>query len=319
MLLKENDVGGDIRQGILPESGFRQAHRAQEVGISRDMFAGGGIDGVHEVTADHKGGYAALAQQAHGLGEKVVVDGKFFQFGKFGVVERLIPERRIAHCKVETRRVEGDVLKAVIDVAGFGVQVCGNGRCCRFQFHGQEPGLETFRAKSDKIADTRRRFENVEFLSRFNAESGKPLIDAPDDGFRGIVSVLCGAPGGRVFIGGEYALKFPVFRRPFVVFGVKDLRKTTPSDKTHQRAFFFRGGQFRTVGLELLQQTYGGEVIRIFFLCAADAKLIFRAYPVIFRFISTPQLSKISQSDIPRRLACRADSLHSVLFSMACC
>ena len=159
----------------------------------------------------------------------------------------------------------------------------------------------------------------MEFLSRFNAEPGKPLIDAPDDGFRGIVSVLCGAPGGRVFIGGEYALKFPVFRRPFVVFRVKDLRKTTPSDKTHQRAFFFRGGQFRTVGLELLQQTYGGEVIRIFFLCAADAKLIFRAYSVIFRFISTPQLSKISQSDIPRRLACRADSLHSVLFSMACC
>ena len=185
----------------------------------------------------------ALAQQVHGLGKKIVVDGKFFQFGKFGVVERLIPERRIALCKVETRRVEGDVLKAVIDVTGFGVQVCGNGRCCRFQFHGQEPGLETFRAKSDKIADTRRRFENVEFLSRFNTESGKSLIDAPDDGFRGIVSVLCGAPGSRVFIGGEYALKFPVFRRPFVVFGAKTCGR--PPHPTKRTSVLFSSGVAR--------------------------------------------------------------------------
>ena len=52
---------------------------------------------------------------------------------------------------------------------------------------------------------------------------------------------------------------------------------------------------------------------------AADAETVFRRYAVVGRFSSTPQLSRISQSDIPLRLACRAVSLHRILLSRDCC
>ena len=60
VFLEEHNVGGDFSEGVLFESMIRQAHRAQEVGMLRDMFPGRGVNGVHEKTGHHKGGHASF-------------------------------------------------------------------------------------------------------------------------------------------------------------------------------------------------------------------------------------------------------------------
>ena len=132
------------------------------------------------------------------------------------------------------------------------------------------------------------------------------------------MGVLSGTAGGSVVFRGKQTLHFPVFSGPLLVFGVKDLRQTTPSHIADEDFLLFRRGQCRAVGLKLFEQAYGGDVIRIFGFCAANAQPVFRGYPVIFRLMSMPMLSKISESDIPRRLACRAVSLLKALASVCC-
>ena len=124
---------------------------------------------------------------------------------------------------------------------------------------------------------------------------------------------------GRIGIRGKQALQFPVFSGPLFILGVKDLRQPAPTHIADEDFLLFRRGQCRAVGLKLLEQAYGGDIVRIFGFCAANAQPVFRGYPVIFRLMSIPMLSKISESDIPRKLACRAVSLLSALFSMVAC
>lgn len=132
------------------------------------------------------------------------------------------------------------------------------------------------------------------------------------------MGVLSGTAGGSVVFRGKQTLHFPVFSGPLLVFGVKDLRQTTPSHIADEDFLLFRRGQCRAVGLELFEQAYGGDIVRIFGFRAANAQPVFRGYPVIFRLMSMPMLSKISESDIPRRLACRAVSLLKALASVCC-
>ena len=80
----------------------------------------------------------------------------------------------------------------------------------------------------------------------------------------------------------------------------------------------FKSKDYATA-VKLFEQAYGGDVIRIFGFRAANAQPVFRGYPVIFRLMSMPILSNISESDIPRKLACREVSLLSALFSMVAC
>lgn len=179
--------------------------------------------------------------------------------------------------------------------------------------------MEIFRAKAYEIADARRRLQNAEQFACAEANTRKPLVNASNDRFRGIVRVLRGAAGGGVDVRGKQSLHFPIFSGPLFVFRVKDLRQATPADIADKDFLFFRRGRLRAAGLKLLQQAYGGGVIRIFAFRAANAKLNFRGYAEVYRFISIPQLCNISKSDIPRRLACRADSLLRVRFSSVCC
>lgn len=131
--------------------------------------------------------------------------------------------------------------------------------------------------------------------------------------------ILRGAPGGGIDVRGKQPLHFPVFGGPLFVFGVKDLRQTAPAHIADKDFLFFRRCQLCVAGLKLLQEAYGGDVIRIFAFRAANAQPNFRSYAEVYRFISTPQLCNISESDIPRRLACLADSLLRVRFSNVCC
>ena len=133
------------------------------------------------------------------------------------------------------------------------------------------------------------------------------------------MGILCGTAGGRIVVRGKQTLHFPVFSGPLLVFGVKDLRQATPSHIADEDFLFLRRGQCRAVGLKLFEQAYGGDVIRIFGFRAANAQPVFRGYPVIFRLMSMPMPFNISESDIPRKLACRAASLLSALFSMVAC
>ena len=74
MPLEKYDVGRDIGERILTKGCFRQADSAKQIGLSRNMLTRRGIDGIHEITADHKGRDAAFPQQIDGFGEEIVVD-----------------------------------------------------------------------------------------------------------------------------------------------------------------------------------------------------------------------------------------------------
>ena len=201
----------------------------------------------------------------------------------------------------------------------FRIKVLGDGGSRGVEFYCKKFCIEVFGTEANEVADARRRFQNTERFSSTKAEAGKPQIDASDNGFRGIVGVLSRTAGGRIVFRGKQALHFPVFGSPLFVLGVKDLRQPAPTHIADKDFLFFRRGQCRAVGLKLFEQAYGGDVIHIFGFCAANAQPVLGGYLVIFRFMSIPMLSNISESDIPRRLACRAVSLLSALFSMVAC
>ena len=319
IFLEEHDVRGHIGQRVLAKGRFRKADSAQEVGVLRDMLTRRGIDGIHEITADHKGRDAAFPQQIDGLGEEVVVDRELSQLRKVRVIQRLIAEGRIADYGIYTAGTELTVLETNIEMFCFGIEVLRDGRGCGVKFHSHETGIEIFGTEADEIADARRRFKNTERFSSTKAEAGQPLIDTSDDSFRGIMGVLGGTAGGSVGFRGKQILHFPVFGGPLFVFGVKDLRQPAPAHITDEDFLFLRRGQYRAVGLKPFEQAYGGDVIRIFGFRAANAQSVFCGYPVIFRLMSMPMLSNISESDIPRRLASRAVSLLRALASVCCC
>lgn len=92
MALEKHDVCRDIRERVLTEGCKRQADSAKQVGLPRDMLTRRGVGGIQKETADHKCRDAAFPQQTDGLGQKIVVDGEFSQFGKIGIVQRLLAE-----------------------------------------------------------------------------------------------------------------------------------------------------------------------------------------------------------------------------------
>ena len=156
VFLEEDNIGGDIGQGVLPECGFRQADGPQEIGVLRNMLPHGGINGIQEETADHERAYAAFPQQAQGFGDEVVMNGKLAQFREIRVIQGLIAERRVADGNVKGWNNKMGVLEAAIDVIGFGVKILRYGRCRGVKFHGQKLRVEPLRAKADEIAAARR-------------------------------------------------------------------------------------------------------------------------------------------------------------------
>lgn len=123
MALEKHDVGRDIGKRVLTEGCKRQADSAEEVGLPRDMLTRRRIGGIQKETADHKGRDAAFPQQTDGLGEEIVVDREFPQFGEIGIVQRLIAERRIADNQIEMRSVQSYTLKTVVEMLCLGIQV----------------------------------------------------------------------------------------------------------------------------------------------------------------------------------------------------
>ena len=91
------------------------------------MLSGRGIDGIHEIAADHKGRDAAFPQQTDGLGKEVVVNREFPQFGKVRVIQGLVAEGGIADYGVYTAGTELAVLEADIEMFCFGIEVLRNG------------------------------------------------------------------------------------------------------------------------------------------------------------------------------------------------
>ena len=241
------------------------------------------------------------------------------QFRKVRVIQRLIAEGRIADYGIEKASVESGSLETIIYMMVIGIKILGDGGSCGIEFHRKKVRVKIFRAETDEIADARRGFQNAEFFAASQSNLGKSLIDTSDNSFRGIMSILSGTAGGGIGVRGKQALQFPVFSGPLRISCIKDLRQAAPAHIADEDFLLFRRGQCRAAGLELFEQAYGGDVIRIFGFRAANAQPVFRGYPVVFRLMSMPILSNISESDIPRKLACREVSLLSALFSMVAC
>ena len=124
-LAEKDNIRGDFRQGVLAESGVGQTESAQQFGVLGDMLTGGGIDGIHEMTAHHEGGNAALTELVYGFRQEVVVDGKLAEVGMLLVKKPLVTERRIAEDDIKMRR-DIDVLVGSGNNFRFGVQIFRN-------------------------------------------------------------------------------------------------------------------------------------------------------------------------------------------------
>ena len=127
MPLEKHDVGRDIGKRVLTEGCMRQADSAKQIGLARDMLTRRGISGIQKETADHKGGDAAFPQEADGLGEEIVVDGEFSQFGKIGIVQRLLAEGGIADYGIQTVKTDLAVLKADIEMLRLWIKILRDG------------------------------------------------------------------------------------------------------------------------------------------------------------------------------------------------
>ena len=242
VFLEEHDVRGHIGQRVLPKGVFGQTDGSQEVGALCDMFTRRGIDGIHEIAADHKGRDAAFPQQADGFGEKVVVDREFPQFREVRVIQRLLAERGIADYGVYAAGTEPTVLEADVEMLFFGVEILSDGCGCGVKLYSEKLRIEVFRAKADEIADACRRFQDVERFVCADADPGKSLIDTPDNGFRSIMRILGGTAGGRIVVRGKQALQFPVFSGPLLIFRIKSLREPAPSHIADENFLLFRRG-----------------------------------------------------------------------------
>ena len=165
VLLKEDDVRGDIGERVLPKGEIRQTNRPQKVSLFCDMLTNGAVHGIHEVAAHHKGGYASLAEQTDGLGQKIVVDGELLEFGKLRIVQRLSAERRIAYHEVDAAGPDLTVLKTGVAMCLFGVEILRYGRRDRIKLYRQKAGLEVFGTKTDKVADTGGRLKHTEAIA----------------------------------------------------------------------------------------------------------------------------------------------------------
>ena len=163
------------------------------------------------------------------------------------------------------------------------------------------------RAEAEKVPCSCGWFQNLErgcVFPRANAETRKPLIDAANDGFRSVMGILRGAPGLRVLVAGEQGLDFVVLFPPAFVFGVKGLRQAAPAHVAHQRFLLFRACHFGVILDQALEDGNGPDIVLKLDSSASTAEFVGSGYAVVSSLVSTPIISRISQSDMPLMRIC---------------
>ena len=163
------------------------------------------------------------------------------------------------------------------------------------------------RTKAEKVPCSCGRFQNLERGCVFafaDTETRKPLVDAANDGLRSVMGILRGAPGLRVLVAGEQGLDFVVLFPPALVFGVKGLRQAAPAHVAHQRFLLFRACHFGVVPDQALEDGNGPDIVLKLDGGASTAEFVGGGYAVVSSLVSTPIISRISQSDMPLMRIC---------------
>lgn len=218
------------------------------------------------------------------------------------VKEPLFTEGRIAENDIELRG-NIDVLIAAKDVIRFGIEVAGNLRRNGIALNSFEVRIPFFRTQADKIAYACGGLQYSEGGCVFaNAKTSQAAVDTANDGFRGVMGILCGASRLCVLVVGKQRLDFVVLFPPLLILSIKCLRQPPPADIAYQYLFFFRACDFRIFFQQLLEDADCPDIVFKLDGGASNTKFIRRRYAVISSLVSTPSCSRISQSDMPLML-----------------
>ena len=178
-LAEEDEVGNDGR-ALIPEGLVRQADRAEEVGLRRQIFAGAPVQLVERETAGDDRQHAAGRKRVNRPGEEIIVQGKPVR----AMLVADVRERHVADHSIDGRKAavpeifDPDIMAGIEragDPAGNAVHLDADkahaGRCRSHEAPGSASRLkheragrkaEPFKAGESRAHDDRRRVESVE-------------------------------------------------------------------------------------------------------------------------------------------------------------
>ena len=265
-LLQENHVCHHFGASVVLEGGLWQADSAHQVGAFAQILAGavGGL--VHRALAGHKHQQATRLHAVDGLGKEVIVQqealllvlwvGLDFDLAKWRVADGRIKEvaRQLGGGEVAHHNVAGRVQQAR-NVARDGVVLDAG----VLAVAGHRIGHQAVEQAHPHAG--------FKHLATVEAHAIQCAVNTADDRLAGVVRVLGGAFGLRVFFrrqGGLEALTqlTPVGLVVAVLVGedaVGDLAGTPASELGQQRLFFRRG--LTAFGGDLLDQLNNADVL----------------------------------------------------------
>lgn len=124
-------------------------------------------------------------------------------------------------------------------------------------------------------------------------QPGKPVIDAANDGFGGIVRVLRRASGLGVLLIREHAAQGRILFCPRGMLGIKDLRQSAPAHIAGQDVLFRLAGHGNAVVRQFFELFNGPQIVRQLYPSSTGSKGA-QTDAVVLTRVSIPISSRIS-------------------------
>ena len=249
-------VGDGLGAGLAGERRGRQAHCADELGLSREVGAHGLGAFVERVSAGQQHGDAAGPQRVHRAFDEVVVQGEAGCAAVRGPVVEADVARigHVADGQVESR-MDGAVREVRVEDRGVRVQCGRDARADRIEFHARHVRFDVFGDAGHEIAGAAPGFQHLD-------GRGPDVERVPHglDHWSGrVVGGQCGGARLRVLIVVEQFADFGVQVGPFGLVG-ECVRASAPSRVSAQRVRLLRGERLVAVPIERLECPNGGDV-----------------------------------------------------------
>ena len=249
-------VGDGLGAGLAGERRGRQAHCADELGLSREVGAHGLGAFVERVSAGQQHGDAAGPQRVHRAFDEVVVQGEAGCAAVRGPVVEADVARigHVADGQVESR-MDGAVREVRVEDRGVRVQCGRDARADRIEFHARHVRFDVFGDAGHEIAGAAPGFQHLD-------GRGPDVERVPHglDHWSGrVVGGQCGGARLRVLIVVEQFADLGVQVGPFGLVG-ECVRASAPSRVSAQRVRLLRGERLVAVPIERLECPNGGDV-----------------------------------------------------------
>ena len=226
-LSEEQDVGGDLRPGVLFKGVVGEAYSAQKLRPLSQVAPDGRVRLVHRAFRGHEGHYTARTHQVQRLREEVVMNEKILTV-VFPVGDLIAAERYVADGHVEVVVREGRLLEAAhLDVRRR-VKPRGDPSRHAVQLDAVEFAClpQRVRQEAEEVPDPHSRFQNSAALIPHVVQS---LVHGLDDRGACVVGVKGGSPRGGVLVLRQQPFQLRVLPLPVLVLRLENLGDAAPT------------------------------------------------------------------------------------------